>query len=153
MKSCFVAALMLCLGALPASAQTVRPCDGWQANAQNLVEPWDETTRTFANGAVRVALLDTVEPAAGSFHLMVLSPPEDELGGRQCRLISADGEMGFAGVFFGDMTAGYDPATGLGLDLPVVLYLTETADFQTVGMGLTINQSTGDIRAEIYPVD
>ena len=138
----------------PVSAQTVTNCDRWEANAQNLAEPWENNSRTFANGEVRLAVLDTLEPAAGAFHLLVLSPPYSELGDRQCRVVSATpGGIGFAGILFDDMTAGYDPETGLGLDLPVVVYLPETADFQTVGLGLTINQATGDIGAKIYPVD
>ncbi|WP_341368285.1 hypothetical protein [Yoonia sp. BS5-3] len=57
----------------PAAAQEAIPCD-WQASAQHLVEPWEENSRTFANGDVRVAALDTIEPAAGFAYLMVLSP-------------------------------------------------------------------------------
>ena len=139
--------------AVPGHAQTVWPCDGWQANARNIAEPWEDSVRTFANGAVRVVMLDTLEPAFAAYHLMVLSPPYDELGDRQCRLISAEGENGFAGMMFSQLSAGYDPATGLGLDVPVVVYLTQTGDFQTVGLGLTINQATGAIDARIYPVD
>ena len=61
----------------PAVAQQVRDCD-WLASAWNLAEPWEENTRTFANGAVRLALLDAIEPGAVPFHLLVLSPPWDE---------------------------------------------------------------------------
>ena len=147
-----LAALCLVLP-LVGHAQTVGPCEGWTVSAENLAEPWAENTRVFANGAVRLAVLDTVEPAAGSYHLMVLSPPEDELGLRQCRLVSAEGGMGFAGVLFSELTAAYDPATGLGLDLPVVLYIPDLDHFQPVGLGLTINQATGAIEARIYPVD
>ena len=53
---------MTCMVASASSAQTAFPCD-WQARADAIVEPWEENSKTFANGAVRVALLDTIEPA------------------------------------------------------------------------------------------
>ncbi len=55
--------LALCLAA-PVAAQTVGDCDTWQTSARNLAEPWEANSRTFANGDIRVALLDTIEPAA-----------------------------------------------------------------------------------------
>ena len=137
-----------------AAAQAVTDCNRWQANLQNLAEPWEENTRQFANGAVRISLIDTIEPAVAAFHLAILSPPYSELGDRQCRMVSLDDSgFGFSGVIFNEMTAGYDPATGLGLDLPIILYMPQTADFQRVGLGLTINQATGEIGLKIYPVD
>jgi hypothetical protein len=41
-------------------------CGGWQASARNIPEPWQSSTRTLANGEIRVILPDTVEPAAGA---------------------------------------------------------------------------------------
>ncbi|CAN0606350.1 unnamed protein product, partial [Ectocarpus sp. 12 AP-2014] len=80
----------------PSLAQSVGDCD-WRASAQALVEPWDapENTRTFANGDVRLAIIDTIEPAAGAFHLIILSPPYDEVGGRQCQVVSTNSSVGF----------------------------------------------------------
>ena len=100
-----------------ASAQEAVFCD-WQASAQAIVEPWSEHTRTFANGDVRLALLDTIEPAAGAFHILVLSPPYDELGSRQCRTIGMSSGMGFGGVDFATLDADYDPSVGLIFGLP-----------------------------------
>ena len=93
------------LGALatPAAAQEAVPCD-WAARADGIVEPWEDNTATFANGAVRLALIDTVEPAAGAFHLLILSPPLGELGERQCRTLGIGG-MGFAGLDFASLQA------------------------------------------------
>jgi len=141
-------AALACLGPLPALAQQVIPCD-WQASAQNIVEPWEAYSRTFANGAVRLALLDTVEPAAGALHLLLLSPPEDELGGRQCRVVTYDGGIGFANVDFDVMTAGYDPARGLILALPVSIFDTATGLFADRELGLVLNQASGEIIAEL----
>jgi hypothetical protein len=141
--------LALCLAA-PASAQTVRDCDTWQTSARNLPEPWSASSRTFANGAIRVALLDTVEPAAGAFYLMVLSPPYDELGGRICALVAeADGNIGFAGIAFDAMQAAYDPTTGLTLTTPVQRFNPDTGGFVNRRLDVTINQAAGAITARV----
>jgi hypothetical protein len=149
------AGLALGLTLLPAlgAAQSVSDCDGWIGAARNLAEPWDENTRTFANGAVRLAVLDTLEPAAGAFHLLILSPPYTELGDRQCRIVGGRGGLGFAGMMFSDLDASYDPAVGLIWTLPVVVLVSDTGDFQTVGLRVTLNQATGDVGTTIFPVD
>lgn len=144
-------ALFLTLGAFPATAQTVGQCAPQIVSAQNLVEPWAETTRTFANGAVRLALLDTVEPAAAAFHLMVLSPPYGELGDRQCRLIGWEAGLGYAGITFDALAAGYDPATGLTFDLPVFGFIPATGDVMPLALRVAVNQANGDVSARILP--
>ena len=146
----FLAPLATTLLPLPALAQEVSNCD-WQASAWALVEPWEANTRTFANGAVRLALLDTVEPAAGAFHILVLSPPYAELGDRQCRTIGMGQGMGFSGADFQALDAGYDPAVGLIFTLPVQRYVPDTAGFAPATLRFTLNQSTGAIRPELGP--
>ena len=131
--------------AAPAAAQVVQPCD-WQASAANLMEPWELNTRTFSNGRTRIAALDTVEPALGWAWLMVLSPPYDEIGARQCRVIGLAPSMGFAGLDFEAMASDYDPATGLRLTLPVQVS-PDGAGFETRVLSFIINQSTGEIGA------
>ena len=79
--------------AAPVAAQTAIPC-GWQARADAIVEPWAENTATFANGAVRVALRDTIEPAACAAYLLITHPPLDEVGGRTCTFIGLDDDLG-----------------------------------------------------------
>ena len=150
MKLILAAALVALTSA--AQAQTVTTCERWEANARNLAEPWEDNTRTFANGNIRLAVVDTIEPAAGSFHLLILSPPLGVLGDPQCRMISND-STGFTSIDFGSLTAGYDPQTGLGLDMFVRVYNPNTADFDGKGLGLTINQATGAIGANLYPND
>ena len=137
--------LPLLLGALatPAAAQEAVPCD-WAARADGIVEPWEDTTATFANGAVRLALIDTVEPAAGAFHLLILSPPLGELGERQCRTLGIGG-MGFAGLDFASLQAVYDPARGLIFTLAATQY--DGADFRPATLEFSLNQATGVIRA------
>lgn len=146
-----IALAALCL-ATPLAAQTVSDCD-WRASSQALVEPWDDNSRTFANGKTRLAVTDTIEPGAGAFHLVILSPPYDELGGRQCKVVSLDGSIGFAGLNFGALSAGYDPARGLLFDVPVQVYDAPSGDFLPNWLGLTVNQATGQIDAWLGGAD
>ena len=136
------------LAAAPLMAQEVQPCD-WQASVQAIPEPWEAHTRTFANGAVRLAALDTVEPAQGFAWLLVLSPPLNELGERQCRVIGAAAGLGFAGLNFAALQAGYDPATGLVIDLPVTIVDPASALTETRGLQVTVNQATGAVAARL----
>ncbi|MBV7394399.1 hypothetical protein [Mameliella sediminis] len=126
---------------------TVLDCD-WQASAAAIVEPWEENSRTFSNGKTRLALLDTVEPAAAWAWMLVLSPPYSELGDRQCKVIGVDGS-GFSGMDFAALTASYDPATGLTFTVPVRAYNSEIADFDPFTLRFTLNQATGAIDGQI----
>jgi hypothetical protein len=141
--------LALCL-ASPVAAQTVSDCETWQTSARNLAEPWDTYSRTFANGDVRVALLDTIEPAAGAFYLIVLTPPYDELGSRKCALVSEGDGIGFAGMRFTAMRASYDAATGLTLTTPVQRFDPVSGGYVLQRLDVTINQATGLITARAY---
>lgn len=132
----------LLLLATPAAAQSVSWCDG-QALAQALVEPWEENTRVFANGNVRLAAIDTVEPTNGAAYLLVLSPPRSELGERQCCVVGFSNQLGFAAIYFDRLKADYDPAVGLMFDVPVQI-VTADASFSNGGLlSLTLNQATG----------
>ena len=137
-------ALLALTTALPALAQSVSVCD-WRASAAAIVEPWEEHSKTYSEGAVRVALLDTIEPAAGAYHVLVLSPPYSELGDRQCKVISFEGTMGFAGAYFDEIDAGYDPATGLMVSIPMQIYLPEEDFSNGALLRFTLNQTTGEI--------
>ncbi|QIE46962.1 hypothetical protein G5B38_16330 [Pseudohalocynthiibacter aestuariivivens] len=139
-------ALMLCLLATPAAAQQAVPCD-WVARADAIVEPWEDNTATFANGKVRLALMDVIEPAAGAFHILILSPPSDEMGGRQCRTLGASENVGFSDVDWSSLDAGYDPAVGLIFDLNVRVY--DGIDFVPRWLRFTLNQATGAISATL----
>lgn len=130
----------------PAYAETVEDCD-WRASTHAMAEPWEDNTRTFANGNVRLAVTDTIEPAAGAFHLVILSPPYDELGGRQCAVVSANGNTGFSGLTLDDMTSAYDPAIGLTFELTAGAYDPETGGTIPQTLTVTLNQATGEITA------
>ncbi|WP_233517022.1 hypothetical protein [Pseudotabrizicola alkalilacus] len=133
--------------ALPVAAQDVAECD-WRAAAQAIAEPWAANTATFANGAVRLAVMDVLEPAAGAYHLLILSPPRSELGERQCRVMSADGSFGFAGLSVVGATASYDPATGLTVSLPAKRW-SEGDVFTDTRLLVTINQASGAISGSL----
>ena len=138
----------LTLAALPALGQSMQPtvmdCDGWQANARNIAEPWEQNTRTFSNGKTRLALIDTVEPVGGWGYLMILSPPYDELGFRQCKLIG-NGGMGFSHLDFAALQSDYDPAQGLIFTLPAGYYVTGMDSDPVFDLRIVLNQATGRI--------
>lgn len=143
-----LALCLLTLAALPANAVTVAACDGL-ASVRAIAEPWEANTRTFANGEIRVVVLDTIEPAAAAFHLAILHPPRDELGSPMCSQVSASEGMGFGGLDLGPAVAGYDPARGLTVSMPVSLYDPDTANFVQGALSVTINQSTGQVWAVV----
>lgn len=130
-----------------ASAQHAAPCD-WHADARGIVEPWEDHIRSFANGAVRVALIDTVEPAAGALHLLVLTPPYTAgMGERHCWVVGWDQGIGFVSLDFAGMVPGYDPARGLSLVLPARFY-DPALEFSNIGLlEVVINQATGEVTA------
>lgn len=132
--------------ATPLAAQSVSDCD-WRASAQAVAEPWEQNTRTFSNGKTRLVLTDTIEPAAGAYHVVIMSPPYGETGERQCRVVSYDGSVGFSGVEFSALSAGYDPAKGLLFDVPVQYYDPNFGDFSYGWLSLIVNQATGQIDA------
>jgi hypothetical protein len=137
--------VLAALTAAPACAQSVGECD-WRAEAASLAEPWEDHTRTFANGDIRIALIDVGEPAAGGFHLLVLSPPYGELGERQCRVVTTEDGIGFPGLKVDQTEAVYDPATGLTLRVPLARYdLNSGSVYDGSVLAVTVNQSTGDI--------
>ena len=130
--------------AAPVAAQTSFPCD-WQARADAIVEPWEENTATFADGAVRVALLDVAEPAAAAFYLLILHPPVDDLGLRTCTTVGLDDGLGYAAIFFEELEAGYDPAVGLTLTFPAIIYLPEQSFQNSALVSVSVNQATGEV--------
>ncbi|MFM7332837.1 MAG: hypothetical protein ACKO1H_00260 [Tabrizicola sp.] len=136
----------LALAPLPAAAVTVSSCSD-VANVWAVAEPWEANTKLFANGEIRLVVLDTVEPAAAAFHLVILHPPRDELGIPQCSMVSAAEGYGFGGMDLGPAEAGYDPARGLTVALPIRVYDPDSADFFDRTLSVTVNQATGQVEA------
>lgn len=118
----FVAATF---AAASAAATEVRECDT-AADVRSLAEPWERNSRSFYDGAVRVALLDTGgEPVCCSQHLLVLMPdrggPPGMDEGRLCRIVGDREALGFLGIEFQQMRASSDQR-GLLLTFPVHIY-------------------------------
>jgi len=123
-----LAAATAVLSVFSANAASVRDCgDDYKANVQSLAEPWEKNTKTFLNGSVRIALIDTGgEPACCSMHLLVLAEaPEDPSGppSRICKIVSNTAEMGFMNINFEKIRSGFSPARGLDLMMPYELYI------------------------------
>ncbi|KPQ07962.1 MAG: hypothetical protein HLUCCA12_02515 [Rhodobacteraceae bacterium HLUCCA12] len=149
--TCLIA-LALAAAALPgrAAAQVIDRC-GRMASPASIAEPWAQYSRRFANGAIRIALLDTGgEPVCCAVHLLILSPmPEGP--GRQCHVASDAPGTGFLDIDFDGIESSYDPARGLGLDVPVSRW-DPGAETGGVGVGdrmtIRINQATGAVTVE-----
>lgn len=135
---------VLCLLGSQSAAQVALPCDDI-AHVDAIVEPWADNTATFAEGAVRLAVLDTIEPAAAAFHMLILHPPFDPLGARTCTTVGLDEGLGYAGFLFADLTADYDPALGLIFKLPAFIYLPEQSFQNSAVLTITVNQASGDV--------
>ena len=148
-----LAALLLLAG--PALAQDptasipATPCDD-NTRADAIMEPWEANIATYANGQVRVAVLDFIEPAAAAVKLMILSPPRDEVGARQCRIVALADGHGFGNVDFAARSASYDPANGLVISLPVFQGPPDSGDEGWVQLYISINQSTGEVWSQFH---
>ena len=136
-------------GAVAATAQSLERCD-WVASAGNLVEPWAETTRTYSDGAVRIALLDTQgEPVCCSYHLLILSPNPEY--GEDCHVLSDLPGMGFRQIFLEDSASRYDAGKGLLLTIPVGRFDLDTGGVDPASIGpvsIRINQASGKVTLE-----
>ena len=149
----FAAALLALTPAVapaPAPAQVIEEC-GWVGSPANIVEPWQAHSRTYANGAIRIALLDTEEPVCCAAHLLVLSPSgQDEGPGyRQCHVVSdRDGGLGFNLIDFDAIASSYDPALGLRLDVPFWRYTDGRDRGRPGALALRINQASGAVTLE-----
>lgn len=144
------------LGALalssPAVSAVVRDCDGNTEAAFNIVEPWEANSRTFYQGRVRVAYLDTGgEPACCSGHLLVIFYADDNPESFTCRLVSDSEGRGFAGIDFKGLKSSYDPARGLLLTFGYSVYPVD-GGFDTGATrgvaGVRINIPAGTVTVE-----
>lgn len=140
---------MALLTPVAAAADPVVGDCGERVSAEFLAEPWEENTASFANGAVRAAVIDTVEPAAAPVHLMVLTPPLDEAQMRRCRLVSAAPGTGFDSLDFRRRQVSYDPRRGLILTLQGRAHDPSGAAARPVRLTVTIDQRSGDVQAAL----
>lgn len=139
--------------ALAADTETSAVVGECTLGAAAIAEPWSTQTRTFAQGAIRVAHLDTDgEPVCCPSHLMILSPagapPEDY---RVCHMVSAQtvAPMGFLHIDVAGIASSYDPERGLLLTVPTRTYLdANTGAYSEGTFAVRINQATGAVTLE-----
>lgn len=141
------ALVALCLPAA-AGAATLSECGDYRTDLRSIAEPWEDHTRIYANGEIRVVLIDTIEPAAGAFHLVLLTPPYDELGSPVCTVVSPPEGSGFSGISFPDMVAE-EAAGSLKLTVPVGLYDATTDTFPEAVLTVTVDTAAGTLTAEV----
>ncbi len=102
---------------LSAQAFEVSAC-GWLDSVSFLAAP----VKTYYNGDVRVALIDTDgEPVCCSVHVLVYVPTSDGLG-RDCYAVSQGDGLGYVDILFNEITSAYDSHSGLDLTIPWVTY-------------------------------
>jgi len=126
-------------------------CHHELGSVHNIVEPLSESSRTYGNGRIRILHLDTGgEPACCSSYLAILAPdPTNELGNRQCKLLTADSVgAGFMDLSVDEVKSSYDKSSGLLLKIPVERYESADGSGRESLVSIRINQSTGKIEIE-----
>lgn len=148
-RSFLLAVALVSTSFSPLSAASLNECD-WVSSVRNVWEPWEESTRTFANGQIRIVAMDTGgEPVCCSQYLVILSPNPE--WGRSCTVLASTDGSGFLDVYFNEITASYDPAKGLLLSVPVGYYDYEASGverFNPEDILVRINQGTGSVELE-----
>ncbi len=142
-----LAALAVIVAPNLATAQQIDPCDSFGLD-KSAASSAILDQRSFAQGAVTLALLDLGQPEAGNLYLMLQTPPNDATGNPQCRIVSWRQGQGFAQLEFSDLKSAYDPARGLTLSVSGLFVLLEEGFSNSILMHLTINQATGGITTE-----
>lgn len=145
-------ALFLC--GQPLSAQEVHPCypegvDSFLTQIPVIAEPWEENTATFANGEVRLAILDTWDPANYPMHLMILyiSPRLVEAEGRACVIISDFQGYGFQTLTLEGMGVNYEASTGLTFKLAGSRYDPQTSVVSPGALTVILNRASDQVTA------
>lgn len=143
-----IAAAALLAAAVPVTAAEVRDCD-FAASLQTLVEPWEKNIRSYYNGQVRVALVDTWgEPACCSTHLLIMIPSnEAPAEGRVCKVVGDKGTTGFQAIAIDKIKTSYDAKRGLLISFPYKRYIDGLKFTPGVGR-VRVNLQAATIKAE-----
>ena len=107
----------------------------------------EQNTRTFYNGQVRVAVVDTGgEPVCCSSYLVVIYPNvDDELGGRSCTMLSQGERSGWAGIDVKAIRTSYNATTGLSLAVPVSVLRDDDTGVRKVTINLRLDLRTSKL--------
>lgn len=132
-------------------AAVVVDCAQW-IGADTLIEPWEETSRTFSRGSIRVAEVDLGEPDCCARHFIVLMPA-NMYGGRVCALVARNALVpnGWAKVGVEDAAAERVPEGGLRVSVPVYRYDPSTggADLENgETVFVRVRQAAGTVELE-----
>ncbi len=146
--------LALALGlSAPLAAQQVQPCGRggdfrFETTAMAIAEPWAANTRSFAGGDIRIAVMDTGEPALAAYYLLVMFWPGGGAGGdiRTCGLVSG-GALGFVEITLEGLESRYDPARGLVLEVPATFYNPARDAFEDGVIEVLIDRAANRITA------
>ena len=141
--------LLLVANTLSAQAEIVRDCEG-EITINLLAEPWENNTRIFANGNVRIAVLDYWDPANAAFLLAVMYLPNDyiEAEGRACKVVSAGGiGDGYNMLSLDGLKASYDPTRGLALMIDAEKYDYDAGRAIPGTVTVVINRATSQVQA------
>lgn len=148
-------AFVLAVLAAPTLAQSVGDCGAW-ASARYLAEPWELHSVTVADGQVRLAVLDTFEPAHTAVHLMVLSPAPNGAHERQCKVVSmkppaVEGGVptGFLSLDFAARKDRYNQRRGLDISMRGGVYDALRGATDMGVLTVTIDATTGEVSAGI----
>lgn len=144
------AALSLILLAAPACAQEVADCDGVPP-VTDLVEPWEETSVSLGEGAIRLALIHGEGEEGVRLLVLTLPPVEAPPEGgesaaevpapeplpRRCRIVT-EGGLGFAGLDLGAVGTEEDPeAATLTATVPALRFVPESTELEELALSLT----------------
>ncbi len=109
----------------------VRNCSDANLGIESIVLP----AKSFYNGQVNVFVTDTVEPAAASFGLAIVTPDfADPVGGSNCRAITH-----LSGVDINKIKSSYDSDKGLLLTVPYRVYNGEGTEPAKAPLKIRIN--------------
>ncbi len=111
----------------PVAAQQVQPCESngtfpYETTALAIAEPWEDNTRIFAEGQVRITIMDTYEPALGALYLMVIFEPMGQAADfRTCVLVS-NGFAGFPNMTLEGLNVREIEGQGMRFHVPTTFY-------------------------------
>ncbi|WP_224816967.1 hypothetical protein [Hasllibacter sp. MH4015] len=142
MRSLFATLALGLLFTTPATAFVAAPC-GPEFTPLTITEPWEENSRTFANGAIRIFEMFIDPNVASGAALGILhpnAPGSDSY--RTCTAIYAGTEFRYFGqAFVAQATAVYDASAGLVITVPIAF-----ADGSgTRPVTFAVNQATGTV--------
>jgi len=146
-----IISIFLLIFSTAAHAQRVTPClEGadirYEASVLAIAEPWEDNTRTFADGDIRIAVIDTYEPAYGAYYLMVMYWAGNNSELRSCDLVS-QGELGFVGMTLEGMEASFKPGLGLVLQVPTTFYNPVEDEFEDGFIEVVVDRAANRVMA------